>query len=108
MLNFNKIKFVCEEAKAASFTLTQEGLKISVSLNIKSPMVKYLQPQVRKSHKFYVHTVSATVKEINSISVYNTYKQLLGRAMINCRRAKQLVIKEEIRDLEYKQLTFKF
>ena len=108
MLNFDKIKFVCEEAKAASFTLTQEGLKISVSLNIKPPMVKYLHPQVRKSHKFYVHTVSATVKEINSISVYNTYRQLLGRAMINCRRAKQLVIKEEIRDLKYKQLTFRF
>lgn len=108
MWNSNKIKLTCDDAKAASFTFTPEGLKISVSLNIKPSMVKYLNPQVKRCPKFYVHVVSTTITEVNSISVYNTYNHLLNKAMINCRKAKQLALRDEIQNLKFKQLTFKF
>jgi hypothetical protein len=108
MLNSNRIKLVCDDARAASFTITPEGLKISVSLNIKPSMVKYLTPQVRRRSKFHVHVISVSIKEVNSISIYNAYNQLLNKAMINCRRAKQLALRDEIHNLTYQQLTFKF
>ena len=108
MLSSKKIRFVAEYAPGAMFCLTERGLEISVSLNIKSEMVKFLTPNVKKSKFFYVYTLRTTIQEINSISVSNTYNTLLGKAMANCRRAKQLVLQEEINRITWHQQQLNF
>lgn len=88
-----------------SVRFTQRGMVIRVSLNIEKSMYKYLYPWVRKGEVFYVHFLEEEIYEVNIHAVSNVYKRLLERAMVNCRKAKQKVLQDQINELTHRQTT---
>lgn len=88
-----------------SIKFTEKGMTIRVSLNIEKSMYKHLYPWVQKGEVFFVHFLEEELYEVNIHAVSNVYKRLLDRAMINCRKAKQKVLQEQINKLTYKQTT---
>lgn len=88
-----------------SIRFTEKGMVVRVSLNIEKSMYKHLYPWVQKGEVFFVHFLEEELYEVNIHAVSNIYKRLLDRAMINCRKAKQKVLQEQINTLTYKQTT---
>lgn len=97
------MKFEHKGLPNLSVRFTEKGMKIRVSLNIEPAMVRYLYPWVAKGEFYNVHFLEEEIYEVNQYAVQNVYQRLLQRAMVNCRRAKQCSLQEQIQEIEYKQ-----
>ena len=73
------------------------GAKVWVSLNIEPKMKKHLSPNnVFKSNKMLVYALRKQIREVNTVNIKKAHEELLNRAMINCRIAKQKALEREI------------
>jgi hypothetical protein len=73
------------------------GAKVWVSLNIEPNMKKYLSPNnVFKANKLYVFALRKQIEVVNVMTIKSTHEELLNKAMITCRMAKQKVLESEI------------
>ncbi len=86
-----------------SVRFTDRGMVIRVSLNIEPQMAKHLYPWVDKGGFYHVHCLEEEIFEVNKVAVKNVYQRLLNQIMVNCRKAKQKVLEEQINGIEYKQ-----
>ena len=83
--------------------INAQGAKVWVSLNIEPQMKKHLSPNnIFKSNKMLVYALRKQINTVNTITINKAHEELLNRAMINCRIAKQKVLESEISLLKQK------
>lgn len=77
--------------------INSQGVKVWVSLNIEFKMKKYLSPNnIFKSNKMLVYALRKQINTVNTITINKAHEELLNKAMINCRIAKQKALESEI------------
>lgn len=94
--------FTAEAFPNSHIEFDSEGIKLRVSLNITRAMKPFLSPNnifVGKTYRVY--SISKRVDNPNLENLKATYELLMTRAMINCRLAKQEVLKKEINKLVF-------
>lgn len=99
----NKILFTNKEQPNFHIEINAHGAKVWISLNIEKSMIKHLSPNnVFKAGKFWVYSLRRQLDQVNVIEVKKAHENLLKTAMINCRKAKQRVLEEQIQKINFK------
>jgi hypothetical protein len=100
----SKLLFTNQSLPNFHIEINGNGAKVWVSLNIEPAMKKFLYSEnVFKADKLWVYALRKQLTVVNTVEINKAYEELLNKAMINCREAKQKVLQSQIDNLKILQ-----
>jgi hypothetical protein len=94
--------FTCDKFPNTHISFNENGLVLYVTLNIPLKLKKYLGSNVFKGKKHWVYSLKKEIQLPNQLKMYDTYNELMKRAMINIRSAKISALSDQIIELNSK------
>ena len=97
--------FTSDKFPNTHIEFSMEGMKLVVTLNIPSFLIKYLpKNKVQKKDKYYIYWMKDLVKNPTIGNVTRTYNQLMERTMTNVRNAKIQKLEDEKRRISQRTI----
>jgi len=89
-------RFTSDDYPNTHISVIQEGVRLTVTLNIEQKMIPFLNPKcVFKGKVHHVYSVSAFLPQINKQVLTDTYNFIMQGMMIRLRTAKIAVLEQE-------------